>query len=145
MVAVGRGLNSTVQCCMKLLAALQKSEQGNLVCAGEVDELEGLVTSLRAQCPIKDEPGHSNDIPHAASRSGDQQRPEKPPAESFTQVALTVQALPHFVPHHGFCSSLVEAQLQRSVLEKALQSPFLMRAAPQTSHSDMSVPADQGA
>ena len=93
MYAVGRGLNSTVQCCMKLLAAIQKSEQGNLVCAGEVDELEGLVTSLRAQCPIKDEPGHSNDIPHAASRSGDQQRPEKPPAESFTQVALTVQAL----------------------------------------------------
>ena len=117
-----------------------------LLCAGEVDELNGLVTSLRAQCPVEDEPRHSGDASDTAAPSGDEQKPRKRPAGSFTQVALTVQALYTLSHMTGFrvAKDSSKAQLAESVF---MQRPFtlLCSCTPPLRHTKMMqiVPADQ--
>lgn len=76
--------HSTLPC--ELLATMQALKRGTPVRAGEVEELNGLVTSLRSQCPVMDEPEQSGGTSDAAACSEHEHRPEKTPAESFTQV-----------------------------------------------------------
>ncbi len=61
---------------------------------GEAAELNGLVDSLRARCPVLDEPWRCEDVLGAAAYCQDEPGYDKTPSEAFKavkQVVLTVQ------------------------------------------------------